>query len=403
MKQSWEDQLKRKLEGHRKSPPRGLWEGISEQMGLPSEPVRKPATKRWLWAAAATALALAGFFAFYQSGNNEKPKVAEAVHRAPTPHQQQPVPLVERQKHDKTPVLALTQPYTDTHSYTPNDKAKYTNSVEKEPQTVRQQTTPHQASFDDDTRVKETSHQQIESDAEKSTEILADNHEMAPESDNPPTQHQTDIQSSRTPSHQWSFGVNASGGLLAAQTTHETSRVYNSFQAVYGVNGIPSDGDFGIGQSYSVTDKVWEHHLPVRLGVGLSRQLSPRLALQSGVNYTYLYSQFSIPLYPNVVTDQKLHYLGIPIGLSYRMWEANRFTLYAAGGVMVEKCLNDKPWQWSTNVSLGAEYVISRQFGFYVEPSMGYYFDDGTSLEHYYKEHPLTPSIELGLRLHLNE
>ena len=34
---------------------------------------------------------------------------------------------------------------------------------------------------------------------------------------------------------------------------------------------------------------------------------------------------------------------------------------------------------------------------------LGYYFKDGTSLEHYYKEHPLTPSIEFGLRLHLKE
>lgn len=389
MKQSWEVQLKRKLEGHRKSPPRGLWEGISEQMGQPQEPIRKPAAKRWLWAAAAAALALAGFFAFYQSGNNEKPKVAEAVHRKPTPHQQQPEPLVERQKHDETPVLALTQPHTDTHSHIPNVKARYT-------------TTPHQASSDEDIGEKETSLQHTESDAEKSTEILADNHDMAPESNNLPTQLQTDIQFSRTPSHQWSFGINASGGLLAAQTTHQTSRVYPS-NGGDGQYGLPSNDASTLDPSYSVTDKVWEHHLPVRLGVGLSRQLSPRLALQSGVNYTYLYSQFSIPLYPNVVTDQRLHYLGIPIGLSYRMWEANRFTLYAAGGVMVEKCLNDKPWQWSTNVSLGAEYVISRQFGFYVEPSLGYYFDDGTSLEHYYKEHPLTPSIELGLRMHLNE
>ena len=79
---------------------------------------------------------------------------------------------------------------------------------------------------------------------------------------------------------------------------------------------------------------------------------------------------------------------------------------------MVEKCIRadletgstgKKPWQWSVNAAAGAEYTFIRQLGVYLEPSLGYYFDDGTSLEHYYKEHPLTPSIEFGLRLHLDE
>ena len=78
---------------------------------------------------------------------------------------------------------------------------------------------------------------------------------------------------------------------------------------------------------------------------------------------------------------------------------------------MVEKCVSadlegsgkvsTKPWQWSVDAAAGAEYAFTRQLGFYLEPSLGYYFDDGTSLEHYYKEHPLAPSIEFGLRLHI--
>jgi hypothetical protein len=80
--------------------------------------------------------------------------------------------------------------------------------------------------------------------------------------------------------------------------------------------------------------------------------------------------------------------------------------------MMLEKCVSadvdgssasKKPWQWSVNAAAGAEYKIIPQLGFYLEPSLGYYFDDGTSLEHYYKKHPLAPSIEFGLRLHLNE
>ena len=83
-------------------------------------------------------------------------------------------------------------------------------------------------------------------------------------------------------------------------------------------------------------------------------------------------------------------------------------------GVRLEKCVDgttkgvtttsvtEKPWQWSVNAAVGGEYQVIKQLGIYLEPSLDYYFKDGTGLEHYYKEHPLSPSIEFGLRWHLN-
>jgi hypothetical protein len=49
------------------------------------------------------------------------------------------------------------------------------------------------------------------------------------------------------------------------------------------------------------------------------------------------------------------------------------------------------------------EYSFTPQLGVYLEPSLGYYFDDGTQLEHYYREHPLAPSISLGLRFNISK
>ena len=72
MKDSWEEQLRQKLEGHCKTPPAGLWEGISREMGLKAEPVRKPITiRRWWWAAAAIVLVLVGFFVFHERLSNQ--------------------------------------------------------------------------------------------------------------------------------------------------------------------------------------------------------------------------------------------------------------------------------------------------------------------------------------------
>jgi hypothetical protein len=139
-----------------------------------------------------------------------------------------------------------------------------------------------------------------------------------------------------------------------------------------------------------------KHHLPMRLGLSLHYQLNDALALQSGINYTYLYSE-SI----THIDNQHLHYLGIPIGLSWQLWKTNGFSFYLSGSAMLEKCLNEKPWQWSLGAAAGAEYSFTSHVGVYLQPSLSYYFNDGTSFEHYYKEHPLAPSIEFGLRLHV--
>ena len=82
MKEEWTDKLRRKLDGHKMTPPAGLWEGISKEMGFEAEPVSKPAVmKRWYWAAAV--LALVGFFVFYKSHDIEHPHLANAVSQQP--------------------------------------------------------------------------------------------------------------------------------------------------------------------------------------------------------------------------------------------------------------------------------------------------------------------------------
>jgi len=190
----------------------------------------------------------------------------------------------------------------------------------------------------------------------------------------------------------WSLGVNASGGLLAADATKQS---YSDYSVDY------YNSDYCAVSYPSVDYYTTEHQLPVRLGMSLHYQLSPRVALLSGLSYTYLSSKTTYPIL-HEVHYQHLHYLGIPLGLSWQLWSYHRFSLYLSGSAMFEKCLNRKPWQWSLSAAAGAEYALTKQLGVYLNPSLGYYFDDGTSLQHYYKEHPLAPSIEFGLRLHLS-
>lgn len=395
MKESWEEQLRRKLEGHRKTPPAGLWEGISREMGLKAEPVRKPITiRRWWWAAAAVVLVLVGFFVFHENRDSgQLSQQANAVSRQPAPHQVTSHQPISPQPKEVSPVAQ--KPLAETPLLATSDLVKENLSSVAEHQI-------EELSYDSLTEVQQTPYEpEAKQLAENSNDILAPQYESVPK-------HTT-----HSGSGKWSVGLNASGGLLAANNVDvRREHAYDAY-ADYGnyfseKPVIPFDHESAIHNN----DYSAKHHLPVRFGLSAQYQLNSCLALLGGVSYTRLYSEFSLPQY-KLNYSYKLHYLGISLGVVWQLWSTSNLKFYVSGGVMLEKCLSadtegginvsEKPWQWSVDAAVGAEYGFTRHLGFYLEPSLGYYFDDGTSLEHYYKEHPLAPSIEFGLRLHLNE
>ena len=379
MKENWTTDMKQKLEGHKMTPPAGLWEGISSEMGLQENPVSKTVTIRlWHWIVAAMLLALVGFFALYQFPQDESfPLVAQMP-------QEQETPMMKKESSDEQPLVLADSPQRNHTQVSPK---------------IAEDTTPQdaeEASSQQDT--EKTSAQQVEAETPQQTSVVTHRQQHS-EEQHYTAHHPTKQLSAPKSRNQWSVGLNASGGLLAStsQSSMGQSYVYDSEYYDSGVSSttqpIPSS------TTYDVEAK---HRLPVTLGLSVHYQLNACLALLTGVNYTYLYSEFSKPLYPNVYREQKLHYLGVPVGLSWQFWKTSGFSFYLSGSVMLQKCLNEKPWQWSFNASAGAEYAITPLLGLYLEPSLGYYFHDGTSFEHYYKEHPLAPSIEFGLRLHIS-
>lgn len=379
MKENWTTDMKQKLEGHKMAPPAGLWEGISSEMGLQKEPVSKTvAIRRWHWVVAALVLALVGFFALYQFPQDGSfPQVAQTL-------QEQEPPMMKTESGDNQPLALADCPQRNHTQFSPK---------------IAEDSTPQDAeetSSQQDT--EKTSAQQVAEETPQQASVVTHRQQHSEE------HHYTAYHQAKQPSasmsrNQWSVGLNASGGLLASvgKSSMGQSYVYDGEYYDPGVNSttqpIPSS------TTYDVEAK---HRLPVTLGLSVHYQLNARLALLTGINYTYLYSEFSTLLYPNIYREQKLHYLGVPVGLSWLFWKTSGFSFYLSGSAMLQKCLNEKPWQWSVNASAGAEYAITPLLGLYLQPSLGYYFHDGTSFEHYYKEHPLAPSIEFGLRLHLS-
>ena len=57
--------------------------------------------------------------------------------------------------------------------------------------------------------------------------------------------------------------------------------------------------------------------------------------------------------------------------------------------------------QWSVSGAVGFQYNFIENLGIYVEPGIGYYFDDGSDVLTVYKDKPLNFSLQVGVRLEL--
>lgn len=165
-----------------------------------------------------------------------------------------------------------------------------------------------------------------------------------------------------------------------------------------------------------------KHRLPVRAGISFTYRLNDRLGIESGISYTNLTSDIREGSEDHYLTArQRLHYIGIPLNMKYRILSWKRLSLYASAGVLAEKCvsanlgrevvldrqttgsetekLHEKPMQWSANASLGLQCDIIEPVGLFVEPGISYYFKDGTTLQTIYKDKPLNMNLNLGIRL----
>ena len=155
------------------------------------------------------------------------------------------------------------------------------------------------------------------------------------------------------------------------------------------------------------------HHAPISMGLSVRLPLTDRLALTSGLVYTRLKSDFTSSRRHR---EQTLHYLGIPLGVTYNVWGYKRFNLYAVGGVQtdvnVKATLKESGQanslsigkdrvQFSGLVGPGLQLDVTREFGLYVEPTARYYFNNGSNVANYYKDKPWNINFNAGLRLSL--
>lgn len=166
----------------------------------------------------------------------------------------------------------------------------------------------------------------------------------------------------------------------------------------------------------------YEYKRPVTLQILFNRQLSERLSIETGLSYTRLASTISTGSSNAYIQEkQRIRYLGIPIRLGWQWYSIAHLSLYSSAGVMLEWPIKSKvdishiangintfqketsldvPCQWSMNFGLGLQYDFTPHIGIYLEPSLQYFFDDGSDLKTYRTEHPLQVTLPIGIRFH---
>ena len=171
------------------------------------------------------------------------------------------------------------------------------------------------------------------------------------------------------------------------------------------------------------TDKIIRkshHYMPINISLALKYRLNHRFALETGLSYSRLKSEFEMGANGNTINEQQtIHYLGFPVKGIYNIYNRKAWSFYGSLSVTTEipvysplntsyylhgileateKTTIRAPWQWSVGSGLGLQYNLTPSIGFFVEPSLQYFIPTSSSIETYRTEHPFNFSLPLGIR-----
>lgn len=165
------------------------------------------------------------------------------------------------------------------------------------------------------------------------------------------------------------------------------------------------------------------HRQPVRVGATVRFHLPGRWGLETGLTYSLLESETDAGTSSRYFhTRRMLHYLGIPLKVTYDAVRKKHWSLYLSAGGMLEKNISGKAdvdfmvdgvnvssrkenvlireLQWSLNAAAGIEVRLAHAIGLYAEPGVSWFIDNGSSIETVYQSRPVNFNLELGLRYH---
>lgn len=427
MKTNWQKDIHDRLGSYEKDAPEGLWEGISRRMPklndgvmLAHKPQRTAKFRMWRVAGVAAAASVALVIGYNFLGNDTKNNINIATNTTKHPNM-----LASNKKPlgNKPTSICAKQAKHSADDLLSEQPTLYNASTEQ----------PTLASASTETNVKEIGSKEENSKKENGqTEVKPekreDNRMLRKNQDDALLAYNdvTERRGSADASSRWTVSTGAMGGLGASGTT----TAYGDYLVLSCPGGADTKDSPMLDMS-SVNRDVetkteYEHHLPIRIGLSVAYALTDRLSIGTGLTYTRLSSDIKdASMESNYSGEQRLHYVGIPVNVSYKVASSRWISLYGTAGVLAEKCvsgttdegyvenntmkytnthdISSKPLQMSINAGVGIQFNVHDNVGIYAEPGLSYYFDDGSALQTIYKEKPLNFNLNVGVRFKLSK
>ena len=448
--EKWLSQLSEKLEGYQEQPSDSVWEGVSRKV------LGTSLLRRWLipGMTAAAALLLGTFLLTRPSSPSPDTITADAkVNADVTPRFfEDPVTSTANDwvPGDNLSEKSQTDDIGKIQGGNSNSKSQKNNSIDKTLSDKIIDRNPGETGIDQNRKAGAAE------SAEYSEETVSA--EATPESDNTNAAASTktsekeesidnevvrqkeeakwaailaEEQAERKHSaRRFSAGFSVTGAGTASSSERQLTN------AIMGANPLESnvnyadwvDGGFRNGESLVVynqpeVETKYSHKLPVKFGVSFRYGFNERLGIESGLTYTLLNSTFTTAAGTangNTTGKQTLHYIGIPLNVTYNIIGSKLFNVYASAGGAMEKAvggyfettghvdgkrsetnrnsLKPKELQWSLNASAGAQVNVLNQLGLYVEPGISYRIPSGSHVRSIYTDKKLDFSIGFGIR-----
>lgn len=435
MKDKWINDIRSRMDNYSEPLPAGLWEKIESEISTPAPKVI-PMWRKWTSVAAAAALVLAisSVSVWYWSSDSELKEVNSAL----TDNNE------IRQEYKSDNVIQEVQTVESS------DKQLQAEAVNYSPKTIVNLASGNNADSLNVARIALSENIQTvdteSTDSELKKEV--DTEDEASIKENRMKRMREDRETVRRNASYLAMSDSkrskGSGVQLGVMTGNIPYSSSNSFSGMSRLaiptKSVSQVNDVVVGEvsdataSYSQmlfnnmgrqTYTDIKHHMPVTVGASVKWNLNEDWALESGLNYTYLYSELRSGAKSYIEDKQKLHYVGIPLKVQRSVWSNSIFSFYASAGGMMEKCvsgsvetvcvddnnrksfgnekLDVKPLQFSVLASVGLQANFNKLLSLYLEPGMIYYFDDNTDIITIRKDKPFNFNLQLGLRFNLNK
>lgn len=427
MKTNWQKDIHDRLGSYEKDAPEGLWEGISRELPklndggmLTDKPQRTAKFRMWRMAGVAAAASVALVIGYSFLGNSAKDNINIATNTTKHPNM-----LASNKKPiGNEPTGVCAEQATHSADDLLAEQPKLANASTEQPTL---------ASASMKTDVKEIGNKEENSkETNKQTETKPAKREDSrvlphnPDNNLLAFNDMTERRGDEDAPSRWSVSTGAMGGLGASGTT----TAYGD-HLVLSSPGVADTKDSPMLDMNTInrdieTKTEYDHHLPIRIGLSVAYALTDRLSISSGLTYTRLASDIKdASRESKYIGEQRLHYVGIPVNVSYKVASSRWISLYGTAGVLAEKCvsgttdegyaenntmkytnthdISSKPLQMSVNAGVGIQFDFIDNVGIYAEPGLSYYFDDGSALQTIYKEKPLNFNLNVGVRFRLSK